>query len=116
MKQVVRAQYRAVIKAGTTEEQLKEAVEQSSKKMQEKLKHGEILTAGMFRYRNLIFLYLEYIVEETSSLLDGRKDRINQIPDQWLDFMKQILHIWPEYSGQQYWTCIRYSGLISRSV
>ena len=103
MKQVVRAQYRAVIKAGTTEEQLKEAVEQSSKKMQEKLKHGEILTAGMFRYRNLIFLYLEYIVEETSSLLDGRKDRINQIPDQWLDFMKQILHIWPEYSGQQYW-------------
>ena len=45
MKQVVRAQYRAVIKAGTTEEQLKEAVEQSSKKMQEKLKHGEILTA-----------------------------------------------------------------------
>ena len=37
MKQVVRAQYRAVIKTGTTEEQLKEAVEQSSKKMQEKL-------------------------------------------------------------------------------
>ena len=49
MKQIVRAQYRAVIKAGTTEEQLKEAVEQSSKKMQEKLKHGEILTEGMFR-------------------------------------------------------------------
>lgn len=103
MKQVVRAQYRAVIKTGTTEEQLKEAVEQSSKKMQEKLEQGEILTAGMFRHRNLLFLYLEYIVEETSSLLDGRKDRINQIPDQWLDFMKQILHIWPEYSGQQYW-------------
>ena len=39
MKQVVRAQYRAVIKAGTTKEQLKEAVEQSSKKTQEKLKH-----------------------------------------------------------------------------
>ena len=40
MKQVVRAQYRAVIKAGTTEEQLKEAVEQSSKKMQEMIGGG----------------------------------------------------------------------------
>ena len=52
MKQVVRAQYRAVIKAGTTEEQLKEAVEQSSKKMQEIYCRRNIFLVGWKERQN----------------------------------------------------------------
>lgn len=103
MKQVVRAQYRAVLNENTTEEQLRTAADKCQKILQKKTAQEKILTAGMFRYQSFLFLYLEYIVEEGSSLPEQKSCEINQIPDQWFDFMKPLLHSWKEYCGEQYW-------------
>ena len=103
MEQVVRAQYRAVLEKYATEEQLKSATEQCQQILQKKVDQGEILTSGIFRYQSFLFLYLEYIVEEGSALLEQKSHEINQIPDQWFGFMKPLLHEWREYCGTQYW-------------
>lgn len=103
MKQVVRAQYRAVLKEEATEEQLKETVEKCRKILEVQVEKGQLLTAGMFRYKKLLFLYLEHIVDEDSELMNSDDDKIDKIPDQWFPFMKSLLHVWPEYCGEQYW-------------
>lgn len=103
MKQVIRAQYRAVLKEKVTEEQIKEVVNQCQGIIAEKLEQQQILTAGMFRYQKFLFLYLEYIIEDSEHLPDRKSDRINKIPDQWFSDMKPLLHVWPEYCGEQHW-------------
>lgn len=103
MKQVIRAQYRAVLEGETTENHLREAVDRCQQILQVRVEQGELLTAGMFRYKSFLFLYMEYIVEEGSALLDKKSCEINRVPDQWFDFMKPLLCSLREYCGEQHW-------------
>lgn len=103
MNQIIRAQYRAVLEPDVTEDALAEAVAQCHEILQAEATQGEILTGGMFRYQDRLFLYLEYIASEGDDRFNPRRDLINRIPDEWFAFMRPLLHPWPEYCGEQRW-------------
>ena len=67
VQQVVRAQYRAALKNDVTEAVLEEAVSVCRRKMEKEKQEGRLLTGGMFRWHELLFLYLEYVTEEPVS-------------------------------------------------
>ena len=65
--QVVRAQYRAALKNDVTEAALEDAVSACRRKMEKEKQEGRLLTGGMFRWHELLFLYMEYVTEESVS-------------------------------------------------
>ena len=63
MKQVIRAQYRAALKTDIAEKELQKAVLSCRSKMEKEVQKEKLLTGGMFRYKNMLFLYMECIVD-----------------------------------------------------
>ena len=63
MRQVIRAQYRAVLKDETKEEELQEAADFCRLKMEKEMQKAHLLTGGIFRYKKLLFLHMEYITD-----------------------------------------------------
>lgn len=104
MLQVIRAQYRAVLKENVSDEQFRECIGECLVKIKNERKKGWLLTAAMFQYKNWLFLYMEYIMEEKQILWESKNQIIGKIPDEWFEFMKPVLHEWPEYDGKRYWT------------
>ena len=112
-QQVVRAQYRAALKNDVTEAALEDAVSVCRRKMEKEKQEGRLLTGGMFRWHELLFLYMEYVTEEPVSKgenegADSAAGREGQtdwagIPEQWFPEMAPLLHTWPELSGETHW-------------
>lgn len=63
MKQIIRAQYRAALRKDMAEEKLDRAVLACRRKMEKEKQEGRLLTGGLFRYHELLFLYMEYVTE-----------------------------------------------------
>lgn len=124
MKQIIRAQYRAALKKCVTEEKLEKAVNVCCAEMEKEKQEGRILTGGMFRYHNLLFLYMEYIIdvsENTAEMRKGQTDkkekqeeladcadrimqeRIIQYPERLFPGMAPLLHTWQELAGELHW-------------
>lgn len=111
--QVVRAQYRAALKNDVTEAALEDAVSACRRKMEKEKQEGRLLTGGVFRWHELLFLYMEYVTEESVSKgenegADSAAGREGQpdwagIPEQWFPEMAPLLHTWPELSGETHW-------------
>ena len=111
--QVVRAQYRAALKNDVTEAALEDAVSACRRKMEKEKQEGRLLTGGMFRWHELLFLYMECVTEESVSKgeneeADSAAGREGQpdwagIPEQWFPEMVPLLHTWPELSGEAHW-------------
>ncbi|WP_070000209.1 hypothetical protein [Cellulosilyticum sp. I15G10I2] len=96
MCQIIRAQYRAALKEGTRDEKLLELVEVCRERAEQKRKDGSLLTAAMFRYNRLVFLYIEYIGINSNV-------KVEAIPDVWFSDLSAVLYIWPELSGNKNW-------------
>lgn len=105
MKQVIRAQYRAVLKEGTTEEELRTAADFCRLKMEKEIREERLLTGGIFRHKKLLFLYMEYITdtEMYKNGTDTGKKCIEQFPQEWFPEMTPFLHTWPGKSGERSW-------------
>lgn len=124
MKQIIRAQYRAALRKGVAEEQLEKAVSVCCAEMKKEKQEGRILTGGMFRYQNLLFLYMEYVIDDSEGNAEIRKDpsdktekrkeqevctdrivqdRMIQYPEKLFPQMAPLLHTWQEISGEMHW-------------
>lgn len=108
VQQVVRAQYRAALRNDVTEAALEEAVSACRRKMEKEKEAGRLLTGGMFRWHELLFLYMEYVTEGENKEDDDEADRKDrpvwaEIPEQWFPEMAPLLHTWPEFSGETHW-------------
>lgn len=107
MKQIIRAQYRAALKNEITEESFRKATELCRLKMEKKIQEECLLTGGMFRYKNLLFLYMEYITDsemyEDEKNMHDRQECIEQLPQKWFPEILPFLHKWPEISGMREW-------------
>lgn len=107
MKQVIRAQYRAVLKQGISEEKFRQAAEVCRAKMEKEAEAENLLTGGIFRHENLLFLYMEYICDweehENREIKLARQDCIEKLPDKWFSCMSPFLHTWQELSGERCW-------------
>lgn len=106
MKQVIRAQYRAALKTDIAEKELQKAVLSCRSKMEKEVQKEKLLTGGMFRYKNMLFLYMECIVDTETyaakEVCEGQK-YIEQLPELWFTEMAPFLHTWPEITGEKKW-------------
>ena len=105
MKQIIRAQYRAALRKDMAEEKLDRAVLACRRKMEKEKQEGRLLTGGLFRYHELLFLYMEYVTEGSDHDTKSRKDQPDwtEIPEQWFPEMAPFLHTWQELSGEKHW-------------
>jgi hypothetical protein len=85
MQQVIRAQYRAALREGVKDEELMELLGACKEKAEEERKNGRLLTGAMFRYRRLLFLYMEYITTDSGM-------RAEVIPDEWFADLSPVLY------------------------
>ena len=56
---IERKQYRACLKAGWKQEQLEEEVKAAAKTAHDAVESGDILTASLYRHKDMCFLYYE---------------------------------------------------------
>lgn len=77
---VERASYRAVLRDDASEEALEAAVAAAASDARARVHEGELLTAGLYRYHNQLFLYLEHIYEGQGGGEDGVASRPNLVP------------------------------------
>ena len=98
MKNIVRAQYRAALKSNGEDSSLAERFEACRKILEGKKSAGELYTAGIFRYNDMLFLYLELIVTAGAP-----RPRLRGLADEWLDPIASRLKSWPEMGGDLHW-------------
>ena len=98
MKNIIRAQYRAAIKDNCEGSSLTEGFELCRTILEGKKSVGELYTAGIFRYNDMLFLYLELIVTG-----DAPRPRLRGLADEWLGTIASCLKSWPEMGGDLHW-------------
>lgn len=96
MTKVIRGQYRAAIKTGVKQETIEELANICKLKVQAELDKGNLLTGGMYQYKTMLFLYLEYITENDN--LD-----IAAIPSDWFAEFTPFLEPWPWFGSMRHW-------------
>lgn len=100
MRQVIRAQYRAVIREQTEEDALLPAFEQCEKRVKKELESGNILTGTLCRYQNMLFFYVEYIGEKFPELSEHLWEKnMEQIAEGWFLDLQEFLEVWPSVKG-----------------
>lgn len=99
MKHVIRAQYRAIIRNGVTESEISLVTEECYRKLKTKVEKGILLTGTMNRYKNMLFLYVEYVVNAKGK----ENTKVEAMPDAWLENSFRILESWPGVSKKRYW-------------
>lgn len=87
---IERKQYRACLKAGWKQEQLEEAVKAAAETAHAAVEAGDILTASLYRYQDMCFLYYEALKENVS-------------PAAFLSALTPLLEEWPEENGKTPW-------------
>lgn len=98
MANVERASYRAELKPSVNDGELADLVAAASKAAQQLVDDGELLTAGLYRYQNQLFLYLEHIYEGDKPDLEAI--RVAPIDWGWLD---GALKPMPSIHGDHTW-------------
>lgn len=84
---IERKQYRACLKAGWKQEQLEETAKAAAGTAREAVEAGDILTASLYRYHDMCFLYYEALKE-------------NIVPTDFLAPLTPLLEEWPEENGK----------------
>lgn len=95
MKKIIRKQYRATLKSNIDEKAFLQA-EENAKDAARFAKEAErLLTCGMFRYNMMLFLYVEYIVDEEEPSITEPSVLFAEFSD--------FLCKWPEMEGEKEW-------------
>lgn len=87
---IERKQYRACLKAGWKQEQLEEEVKAAAKTAHDAVESGDILTASLYRHKDMCFLYYEALKKNIG-------------PTDFLDPLTPFLEEWPEENGKTPW-------------
>ena len=93
MSSLTRAQYRAAIREGVSDDALSEVFSRCRQILADKKASGELMTAGLFRYKAMLFLYLEPIYDGDLPL--------RPLADEWLSCLAPYLKPWPECGGDR---------------
>lgn len=124
MSQIIRAQYRAVLRKEAAPERIQQAFAAWEERLQTEQTNDQILTGTMCRYGEQIFFYLEYIIGEENTV-DGAEWR-SKLPSLAQELLghENVLEKWPSFDAskiQKYrrkkdigYTCIRYSGSMNQ--
>ena len=98
MKNIVRAQYRAALKSNGEDSSLTESFGTCQKILEGKKSAGKLYTAGIFRYNDMLFLYVELIITG-----DTPRSYLRGLADEWLGPIAPCLKSWPEMGSDLHW-------------
>ncbi len=87
---IERKQYRGCLRAGWKPEEFMEAVKKAASAAQAAVEEGKLLTASLYRYQDMCFLYYEALQE-------------NVAPEDFLSALTPFLEEWPEENGKTPW-------------
>ena len=95
MKKIIRCQYRATVKPEINEIAFSQAADRSKQEACYARKNDKILTCGLFRYKRMLFLYMELIVDDKHPIIED--------PSIWLPELTEFLCKWPEMDKEKEW-------------
>jgi len=72
MKKIIRRQYRASLKSEINEIAFLQAANQSKQDACVANKNDKVLTCGLFRYKRMVFLYMEFIIDDKYLVIDDK--------------------------------------------
>lgn len=98
MKTIFRVQYRAAIKPAVNDAQLNDAFSVCEAVLREKQGTEQLYTAGLFCWRDMLFLYLELIIDDAAQGVD-----LSHCPEEWFGVLDPFLKKWPEMNGDRTW-------------
>ena len=98
---IERKQYRACLRTGWKAETLEQAVREAAEAARAAVEAGGILTASLYRYKDMCFLYYEALKE-------------NVAPTDFLAPLTPLLEEWPEENGKTPWAYMYH--ILHRSV
>lgn len=87
---IERKQYRGCLKEGVSSELLENALAAAKQKADQLVQDHIILSACLYRYHNMCFLYYEFLVPDTK-------------PEDFLESLAPFLELWPEEEGKTPW-------------
>lgn len=87
---IIRKEYRGCIKSGISREILEKTCRSAEMRVREMIKEKRLLTASLYEYKEMCFLYYEALEEELK-------------PEDFLTDMEAILEMWPEEQGKTPW-------------
>ncbi|MDO5416636.1 MAG: hypothetical protein Q4F29_05510 [Lachnospiraceae bacterium] len=92
--QVLRRQFRGCLKDGTENtEEWNTACREAETLIRQSIREGRLLTASLYRYQNMLFLYYEALNKEV-------------MPEDFLSPLAPFLETWPEESGKREWAAM----------
>jgi len=103
MKTVLRVHYRANLKDNCDSELFEKALEECRQKASLEIDNDKILTCALFHYHNMLFLYIEFIVEKEDSKDVNNNDDYNQIAEKTFENLSPYLKVWPSINNDRVW-------------
>lgn len=95
MKKIIRCQYRATVKPEINEIAFLQATDKSKQKACIAKKNDKMLTCALFRYNRMIFLYVEFIIDDQSPIIAD--------PSIWFPDLTEYLCKWPQMDKEKEW-------------
>lgn len=89
-KKVFRFHYRGNIKDGIDQKALESAVKQCQQRAESAVASGRLMTAALYYYGNMLFLYYEAIESPV-------------IPEEFMNPLSPYLALWPDMEGMREW-------------
>jgi len=116
MKKIIRRQYRASVKPEINEIAFLQAANQSKQDACVANKNDKVLTCGLFRYKRMVFLYMEFIIDDKYLVIDDKypviedphsviDDKYPMIvdPSIWFPKLTEFLCKWPQMDKEKEW-------------
>lgn len=103
MKTVLRFHYRANLKDNYNNKNLEKAIEECKEKVLVEIMKDKILTCALFHYQNMLFLYIEFIVENEVLENVDNNEIYNEITENIFEPMAKYLKVWPGISTDRIW-------------
>ena len=100
---VERASYRAQVREGVGQGALGRLVCEARDDAQRRVDSGELLTAGVYRYRNQLFCYLEHLWDDGGdAAARAGMAQLRHAPEDW-GWFEGALAPYPRLQGDQLW-------------
>ena len=109
MNQIIRAQYRAVLRKEAAPERVQQAFVLWEERLKKEQANGQILTGTMCRYGEQVLFYLEYIAEEENTVDEAEwRSKLPSLAQEFLGH-ENVLEKWPSFDAsktqkeERYW-------------
>ncbi len=103
MKTVLRCHYRANLKDDSDNELFKEALEECKQKASVEISNNKILTCALFHYKNMVFLYMEYIIEKEELENVNNNQIYHQVAEKVFEPLEAFFMVWPGIDSNRVW-------------